>query len=727
MEMWQIPEDLIKSRQHYQVRACAADQLQDPQSFLARSDEVFANLTDETYDLINFKDGRIFERYSIPQLMNGRNVGRVLSFRDVTARIRAEAALKKSESNYRGIVETANEGIWAVDPEIRTIYVNQLMADMLGYSQEEMWGRPVTEFMFPEDLADHQEKIDQRVRGKYERRLRRQDGSELWTIVSVRALKGEAGEFQGSFAMLTDITERKRAEKELKKSEKRVRAKLESILSPTGDIGQLDLEDIIDTEAIQSLMEDFFQLIRIPMALIDLKGKVLTRVGMQEICGKFHRAHPVANQRCLESQTILTQEVPPGTFRLFQCQNHMWDMATPVMVGGKHVGNLFMGQFLFAGEEPDYEVFRAQAREFSFDEEAYLAALTNAPRVDRQMVETAMSFFAKLAHVISLLSLSNISLARAVTEQERLVESLRLSEEKSRADEAFLNDIFTSIKDGLNILDKDMNLLRCNPAMEKYALTGSTAGRKCYEVFHGSHTICPNCPVEQTLQTGEARQTVHEAKADGSYIEIYSYPLINRSSGKLEGVIEYIRDITQRRRAEEALQASEAKYRLLFEHAPLGIMHYDERGIITSFNDKFAEIVGTPRQKLTGFNMPLQMRDDQMRRAVLDSLTGGIGYYEGEYASVTADKKTQMRAFFRGIFSEDGAFWGGVCIIEDYSEKFLMEQERQASLNFLQTLMDAIPNPVFYKDQPGRLPGVQPRRRGSLGPRPAGLYRQIRV
>ncbi len=224
--------------------------------------------------------------------MNGRTVGRVLSFRDITARVRAEAALKKSEANYRRLVETANEGIWAVDREIRTIYVNQLMADMLGYSQEDMWGRPVTEFMFPEDLADHQEKIDQRVRGKYEQRLRRRDGSELWTIVSVRALKGESGEFQGSFAMLTDISDRKRAEEELKKSEKRVRAKLESILAPTGDIGQLDLEDIIDTGAIQSLMDDFFQLIHIHMALVDLEGKVLVQVGWQDVCTNFHRAQP---------------------------------------------------------------------------------------------------------------------------------------------------------------------------------------------------------------------------------------------------------------------------------------------------------------------------------------------------------------------------------------------------------------------------------------------------
>jgi PAS domain S-box-containing protein len=127
----------------------------------------------------------------------------------------ARQAQQSSEDKYRRIVETANEGIWAVDCEIRTIYVNQLMADILGYSKEKMQGRPVTDFFFPEDVAAYQERIDHRHRGKYEQRLRRRDGTELWTIVSVRALKDEAGKFQGSFAMLTDITERKRAEEAL--------------------------------------------------------------------------------------------------------------------------------------------------------------------------------------------------------------------------------------------------------------------------------------------------------------------------------------------------------------------------------------------------------------------------------------------------------------------------------------------------------------------------------
>ena len=702
----------MQSRDIKAVRACAADRLQDPQSFINRSDEVFANLTDETYDLINFRDGRIFERYSIPQLMNGHTVGRVLSFRDITDRVRAEAALKESESNYRRLVETANEGIWAVDCEIRTIYVNQLMADMLGYSQEEMWGRPVTEFMFPEDLADHQEKIGQRVQGKYEQRLRRQDGSELWTIVSVRALKGGSGEFQGSFAMLTDITKRKWAEEKLKQSEQRVRAKLETILAPTGDIGQLDLEDIIDTDAIQSLMEDFFQLIHIPMALIDLKGNVLTRIGMQDICGTFHRAHPVANQRCLESQTILTQEVPPGTFRLAQYQNHLWDLATPVTVGGKHVGNLFMGQFLFAGEEPDYEIFRAQAREFCFDEEAYLAALANAPRVDRQMVETAMSFFAKLAHMISLLSLSNIKLARSVTEQERLVESLRRSEEKSRADEEFLSDIFASIKDGISVLDKDMNIVRVNPAVEKYFSDLPLVGQKCYKVYHYRDTVCSVCPVEHTLKTGEENLVIRQSDAGGdnaSVIELYSYPLINRNTGKLEGAIEYVRDVTERHRAAAALaekhreleetaqelEQSRNMLQLILESIPVRVFWKDLDLRYLGCNTQFARDAGFQNPgELVGlddFAMDWKEQADLYRvddRQVIESYRPRVNIVEPQ--TTPAGATIWLNTSKVPLSGPNGEVFGVLGVYEDITELKEKENQLRASLQEKEVMLKEI-------------------------------------
>ena len=104
--------------------------------------------------------------------------------------------------------------------------MNRHLADMLGYSPAEMLGRPAADLMFPADLPDHQARMAQRRQGlgdNYERRFRRRDGSELWTVVAVSALLDAAGNFQGSFAMFTDITERKLLEESLRQSEEKFR------------------------------------------------------------------------------------------------------------------------------------------------------------------------------------------------------------------------------------------------------------------------------------------------------------------------------------------------------------------------------------------------------------------------------------------------------------------------------------------------------------------------
>ena len=127
----------------------------------------------------------------------------------------SERKIRESEAHYRRIVETSNEGIWQMDRNFLTVFVNQKMADMLGYLPGEMLGRPVTDFMIDEDLPDHKVKMSERTsghEGKYERRFRRKDGSICWTLVSSTALKDDEWRFSGSFGMFADITKRKKAE-----------------------------------------------------------------------------------------------------------------------------------------------------------------------------------------------------------------------------------------------------------------------------------------------------------------------------------------------------------------------------------------------------------------------------------------------------------------------------------------------------------------------------------
>ena len=167
-----------------------------------------------------------FSTYSQPD-------GRVTVFgtvSDITERKRAVDKLQESEARYRRIVETANEGIMILDSQFCFAFVNQKLADMLGYLPEEMLDRPVISIIFEEDLPDHLATMGKRAAGaggQYERKLRRKDGSSCWTIVSATVLRDEAGQFTGSFAMLTDITERKKADEALKESELRFRTMVE--------------------------------------------------------------------------------------------------------------------------------------------------------------------------------------------------------------------------------------------------------------------------------------------------------------------------------------------------------------------------------------------------------------------------------------------------------------------------------------------------------------------
>jgi PAS domain S-box-containing protein len=131
-----------------------------------------------------------------------------------------EQALRTSEEHYRQIVETANEGIWAVDSGMKTTFANARLAAIFGYTVDEMQGMPVMGFIPDEDLLHYNELDYQRKAGThaaYERRFRKKNGDYIWCYVSVTPLYRTSGEFTGSFAMLTDITARKEAEDDLRK------------------------------------------------------------------------------------------------------------------------------------------------------------------------------------------------------------------------------------------------------------------------------------------------------------------------------------------------------------------------------------------------------------------------------------------------------------------------------------------------------------------------------
>jgi PAS domain S-box-containing protein len=144
---------------------------------------------------------------------------------DVTDQKELEAKLRESENKYRNIVETSVEGIWIFNSVSETTYVNEKMAEMLGYNPEEMIGRFIWDFTYEEDKDIFQVKLENRKQGideVYELKLLRKDGSPLWVSVSAKGFFGDAGKFEGSVGMFTDITNHKRAEDALQESEEHI-------------------------------------------------------------------------------------------------------------------------------------------------------------------------------------------------------------------------------------------------------------------------------------------------------------------------------------------------------------------------------------------------------------------------------------------------------------------------------------------------------------------------
>jgi PAS domain S-box-containing protein/putative nucleotidyltransferase with HDIG domain len=140
---------------------------------------------------------------------------------DVTEQVLAEQALRESEARFRRIVETAAEGIILLDADFNVVFCNKRFADMLGYPVGDLVGKYADFWLFPEDHGELRRREANRRRGKteqFERRMRRADGTEMWTAISGAPFMAADGAFEGSLAMISDITEPKRVAQRLERA-----------------------------------------------------------------------------------------------------------------------------------------------------------------------------------------------------------------------------------------------------------------------------------------------------------------------------------------------------------------------------------------------------------------------------------------------------------------------------------------------------------------------------
>jgi two-component system cell cycle sensor histidine kinase/response regulator CckA len=238
LKMWQLPAELMTSREDERLVAAVASQMKHPEAFKVKIQQLYDNPLAESFDLLEFKNGHIFERYSKPQLIGGQAVGRVWSFYDVTEQKKADASVVETERRLRTLIEATMDIIFLKDGEGRWQMINHAARKAYSLGNIDYQGKTETELgqLVPGRKADFEFFTDSDLHiwinqraSRAEEYLADDDGRvRCYDMIKV-PLYNKDGSRQGLVVMGRDITDRKRTEEDLFKSRETLQMVLNNI------------------------------------------------------------------------------------------------------------------------------------------------------------------------------------------------------------------------------------------------------------------------------------------------------------------------------------------------------------------------------------------------------------------------------------------------------------------------------------------------------------------
>jgi PAS domain S-box-containing protein len=255
LQMWQLPRELVAAHDHKKVLDVVARQFSDSMAFRARVSEIYSRIHADSFDVLNLADGRVFERISRIHIVNGQNVGRVWSFRDVTEHVRAQEQLRllndalgqrvaqrtdelhRSEQQFLQLVLGINDcAIYMLDTHGYVTTWNAGAERIKGFTTAEVVGKHFSLFYTDEDRAAGMPQLalaKAASEGKFEAEAWRvrKDGTRFWASVLVDPIRDTHGTLVGFAKITRDMTERRAMQEQLQQSQK-----MEAIGQLTGGV-----------------------------------------------------------------------------------------------------------------------------------------------------------------------------------------------------------------------------------------------------------------------------------------------------------------------------------------------------------------------------------------------------------------------------------------------------------------------------------------------------------
>jgi PAS domain S-box-containing protein len=299
------------------------------------------------------------------------------------------------------------------------------------------------------------------------------------------------------------------------------------------------LDELLKESDIQQLFQSFSRLLNVALAIVDLKGNVLLGSPWQRICTRFHRAHPSTCARCIDSDTTLATRLDQGKdYALYECENGLLDCASPVIIDGRHIANVFVGQFLT--RPPDQDWFRRQAEQFGFDVADYLAALSDVPVIDPARVPVLLDQLALMTRVVTKLG----------------VDRKHAYENQTRH-----TIILNTIPQAVFWKDREGRYLGCNAAfaqMVAIAKPDDIIGKTDFELpWPREEAEAYRAADQAVMSANRPRLHIEEPlqQADGLRITIDTCKIpLTDVSNAVCGIVGICNDITERKRAEDEIR-----------------------------------------------------------------------------------------------------------------------------------------------------------------------------
>lgn len=661
--------------------------------------------------------------------------------RDVTARIEAERLLRDSERRFRNIVETAQEGVWTIDADARTTYVNRRMEQMLGYGPGEMDGRPIYDFMEPEHRVQAEARMEDRRRGTryvHEFPLAAKDGKRVWVLVSASPLQDETGSVVGTLGMFADITALKDAQAAARDAERR----LEFALSAANMVawewepvsGRNFHRGSSDLLGSPQWPEEFFHVIHPEDAptIKEMIERLLARPG--QFAAEYRIQRPDGQVRWVRDRGVMEAKSDGTPVRMAGVS---FDV-TERRAAEETLRESEERFRLLVHNSPDLMFYQDLELRFIWVSKAIppftpenMHGLTDVDVIPLDQLEahlaakrrvlgtgigerigTSMTIGGRLYHFDTALEprrdaggtiIGIAGYTRDVTEQrnaETELQKLNATLEQRVADRTaelerqtrLLELVLENMGDGVAVADVSGRFLLFNAAISR--MLGRTPGEVIadqwprYFGFFEPDGVTP-FPFEQLpLRRAIRGESVDDAElmirrdheSEAGWVSITARPVRN-SRGELIGGVSVMRDLSERKAAEQALRLSETRLRLLVEQAPVSIQTFWPDGRVRRVNRAWEQLFGVTPADIPGYNI---LADPQLvERGIMPLIQRA---FAGETLAIPpipyvpdrgpfVGRQLWTRAHIYPVMDERRQIYEVVLIHEDISEQKRTEDE----------------------------------------------------